>query len=72
MFSNDLWNILPSCTKIPVSWPIILTIELNQVNTCFTFQQALYFATLWIGILLVNSTFFYQSEGLREYKENTT
>ncbi len=35
-----------------------LTIELNQVNTCFTFQQVLYFATLWIGILLVNSTFF--------------
>ena len=39
-----------------------LTIELNQVNTCFTFQQVLYFATIWIGILLlVHSTFFYQS-----------
>ncbi len=23
-----------------------LTIELNQINTCFTFQQVLYFATL--------------------------
>ncbi len=23
-----------------------LTIELNQVNTCFTFKQVLYFATL--------------------------
>ena len=30
----------------------------NQVNTCFTFQQVLYFATLWKGILLVHSTFF--------------
>ena len=36
-------------------------LELNQVNTCFTFQQVLYFATLWIGIILVHSTFFYQS-----------
>ncbi len=33
----------------------------NQANTCFTFQQVFYFATLWIGILLVHSTFFYQS-----------
>ncbi len=41
-----------------------LTIELNQVNTCFTIQQVLYFATLWIGILLVHSTFFYQSVGI--------
>ena len=30
----------------------------NQVNTCFTFQQVLYFATLWIDILFVDSTFF--------------
>ncbi len=37
-----------------------LTIELNQVNT-FTYQQVLYFATLWLGILLVHSTFFYQA-----------
>ncbi len=41
--------------------PQYLTIEFNQVKTCFTFQQVLYFATLWIGILLVHSTFFYQS-----------
>ncbi len=38
-----------------------LTIELNQINTCFTYQQVLYLASLWIGILLVHSTFFYQS-----------
>ncbi len=38
-----------------------LTIELNQMNTYFTFQQELYFASLYIGILLVHSTFFYQS-----------
>ncbi len=41
-----------------------LTIELNQDNTCFTFQQVFYFATLWTGILLVHSTFFYQSVAL--------
>ncbi len=35
-----------------------LTIELNHVNTCFIFQQVLYFALIWIGILLVHSTFF--------------
>ncbi len=29
----------------------------------FTFQQVLYLASLWIGILLVHSTFFYQSAG---------
>ncbi len=40
---------------------IRLTIEFNQVITCFTFQQVLYFATLWIGIPLVHSTFSYQS-----------
>ncbi len=38
-----------------------LTIELNQVNTCFPFQQVLYFASIWMDILLVKSTFFYQS-----------
>ncbi len=39
-----------------------LTIELNQCNTCFIFEQIIYFATLWKGpILLVHSTFFYQS-----------
>ncbi len=38
-----------------------LTIGLNQVNTCFTFQQVFYFATLWICILLVLATFIYQS-----------
>ena len=38
-----------------------LTIEINQVNTCFTFQQVLYFVGLWIGILSIHSTFFYQS-----------
>ncbi len=35
-----------------------LAIQLNQVNTCFTFQQVLYFASIWIGILLVKLTFF--------------
>ncbi len=35
-----------------------LTIEINQVNTCFTFQQVLYFSSLWIGILSIHSTFF--------------
>ncbi len=41
--------------------------ELNQINTCFTFQQVLYLASLWIGILLVHSTFFYQSARKEPY-----
>ncbi len=44
-----------------------LSIELNQINTYFTFQQVLYLASLWIGILLVHSTFFirvYTEKGL--------
>ncbi len=52
----DCWKVIKRNKENTPHLKRPLAIELNQVNTCFTFQQVLYFANHWIGILLIHST----------------